>query len=103
MLTNTNQPQLFDTADLDTSPKTPTKTGLQEIRHEGNTVKVTLLAFRSSKYTSLERTATRHFMDWQKVNHAKLGYKESEILKYESADADSEIFYYFTLVLRLIY
>ena len=77
-------------------------TKLDRITHEDNKVYIRLYARSASKYSSLERTALKHFANWQSSNYTLLGYKSSVILETKSEPADDTHFFY-TLVIGLMY
>ena len=79
-------------------------TSLDRITHNDNKVSITLHARSASKYSSLERTALKHFDNWQQTNYARLGYKSSTILESTSKpDPNDDTHYFYTLVIGLMY
>jgi len=79
-------------------------TTLDRITHDDPKVYIRLHARSASKYSSLDSTATNHFMEWQTRNYARLGYKSSEIVESTSEDDPSDnTHYFYTLVIKLKY
>ena len=77
-------------------------TTLDQITHEGNTVRVRLHALTASRFTSLDRTATRHFADWQAHNWPRLKYKSCALTNVEREDDPANPdHYYYTAVYQL--